>query len=583
MAPRYVDFSTNLGEVVIELFEASAPLTVANFLLYVNDPDFGEGYTGSFLHRLAPGFVLQGGGYAFNGSIAIPITGPAIANEFSLSNTAYTVAMAKVDGNPNSATTQFFINLANNAANLDNQNGGFTVFGAVEASTRFVVDAIAALPRVNAGAPFDTLPVLSTTGSVANNLVVINAVSTFDAFPTPLFTGDAAANSHFGSNGDDLVSGLEGADTLAGGRGNDTIDGGEGNDFLQGDLYRGSNTDAGNDSVFGGAGDDIIQAGRGNDTLSGGDGNDLFGITAGGQATVVGGTGSDTLAFLGFGAGVLITLSSAAMQSLPGSTTALLAFDDGFCSIENLSGTGFADTLGGDSRGNVLQGGSGNDVLIALGGDDLLDGGAGQDTLYGGAGRDTLAGGSGDDVLVVDDPDDEVIEQSGGGTDTVFAGANWTLAAQVETARLFGAATVLDGVAGAQTLVANTIGSILTGQDGDDTLWGQMADDRLFGGTGRDILRGGAGNDTLAGGAENDQLVGGTGADLFGLETADWGYDQVFDFNRGEGDILDFRGTGATLASLDIHELDGGTYIIFGSARIDLYGFTGLLASDCLF
>ena len=584
MAARYVDFSTNLGSVVFEMFEASAPLTVANFLIYVNDPDLGQGYTGSFLHRLVPGFVLQGGGFAFDGQNVITIDGPAIVNEFSLSNTAYTVAMAKLGSNPNSATTEFFINLADNSANLDAQNGGFTVFAAVEVGSRFVVDAIAALPRVNAGgAPFDTLPVLSTLGPASSNLVVINAVTASNLLPSPLFSGDAGSNTYFGSNLDDLISGLGGADTLAGGLGNDTIDGGDGNDFLNGDLFRGTSTGPGSDQIFGGLGDDTIQGGRGADALSGGEGIDLIGVTAGGQATVDGGAGTDTLAFLGFNAGVLFTLSSSATQSLVGGTTALLAFAQGFATIENLIGAAFADTLGGDGRANVLQGADGNDMLIAVGGDDSLDGGAGQDTLYGGAGNDTLAGGTGDDVLVVDDTGDIVLEFANGGTDTVFAGAQWTVAAHVEIARLFGAGTVLDGAEGAQILVANLIASILTGGDGHDTLWGQQANDRLLGDTGSDTLRGGAGNDTLAGGEGNDQLLGGTGADVFAFEAAGWGYDQLFDFNRNDGDVLDLRGSGASFATLDIRQLDGASYILFGAARIDVYGVTTLMESDFLF
>ncbi|MBZ0172544.1 MAG: peptidylprolyl isomerase, partial [Phycisphaerales bacterium] len=81
-----------------------------------------------------------------------------IENEFELSNVKWTVAMAKLDGDPDSATSEWFINLADNSDNLDNQNGGFTVFGEVVGG-RDVVDAITDLRVVNLGGNFTTVPV----------------------------------------------------------------------------------------------------------------------------------------------------------------------------------------------------------------------------------------------------------------------------------------------------------------------------------------------------------------------------------------------------------------------------------------
>ena len=148
---------------------------MANFLSYVRS----GAYHSSFFHRLAGGFVLQGGGYTFAPLTTI-VKQAAVQNEFSAtrSNLRGTVAMAKVGSNPNSATSEWFVNLANNAANLDNQNGGFTVFGKVTAQSMAVVDAITALQVVNAGSPFDTLPVYSlpATGPlVKENLVIVSA------------------------------------------------------------------------------------------------------------------------------------------------------------------------------------------------------------------------------------------------------------------------------------------------------------------------------------------------------------------------------------------------------------------------
>ena len=101
--------------------------TVDNFLYYVNS----DAYDNSIIHRSIKDFVIQGGGYVFeNGIINELHTNPPVINEPGNSNILGTLAMAKVSGDPNSATSQWFINLAENNF-LDSQNGGFTVFGRV--------------------------------------------------------------------------------------------------------------------------------------------------------------------------------------------------------------------------------------------------------------------------------------------------------------------------------------------------------------------------------------------------------------------------------------------------------------------
>ena len=137
-----------LGNIDIQLLQQEAPKSVANFLTYVNAGTFNN----TVIHRSEPGFIIQGGGFRPDGS---DITGPGtptVPNEFSAqrSNIRGTVAYAKLGGDPNSATSEFFYNLANNASNLDNQNGGFTVFGRVLGNGMSVADAIGGLPRVNA-------------------------------------------------------------------------------------------------------------------------------------------------------------------------------------------------------------------------------------------------------------------------------------------------------------------------------------------------------------------------------------------------------------------------------------------------
>ena len=164
-----VRLPTSVGVIDINLYDAAAPRTVANFLNYVNSGT----YNNSFIHRSVPGFIIQGGGYIWNdstGNVSSVTTNAPIANEFSASrsNRRGTIAMAKLGGDPNSATSQWFINLADNAASLDGQNGGFTVFGEVTASSMAVVDAIARLPIANVGGPFTELPLV---GTVVNNAI----------------------------------------------------------------------------------------------------------------------------------------------------------------------------------------------------------------------------------------------------------------------------------------------------------------------------------------------------------------------------------------------------------------------------
>ena len=144
-----VRFDTTMGNFHVQLYDSVTPETVENFLNYVNDGD----YTNSFFHRLVDNFVLQGGGFAYNGANG-PIedvpTDPTVQNEYNVSNTYGTIAMAKIGGDPNSATSQFFFNLVDNSGSLDydinnsNTNGGYTVFGEVIGNGMDVVELLAA-------------------------------------------------------------------------------------------------------------------------------------------------------------------------------------------------------------------------------------------------------------------------------------------------------------------------------------------------------------------------------------------------------------------------------------------------------
>ena len=159
------------GIINVVLFDQTgtgAPLTVQNFQSYVNTGS----YTNSFIHRSIPDFIVQGGGYTYNNSTLTTIRSNApVLNEFSTqrSNLRGTIAMAKLGNNPNSATNQWFFNLVDNSSNLNNQNGGFTVFGqALGASDLTTIDAIAAVRTYNAGGAFTNLPLTQAAISDAN-------------------------------------------------------------------------------------------------------------------------------------------------------------------------------------------------------------------------------------------------------------------------------------------------------------------------------------------------------------------------------------------------------------------------------
>lgn len=180
-----VRFGFGDSDFVVELFDRpgpgrvrTTPRTVENFLRYLQD---GR-YVNNMVHRSVPGFVIQAGGY--NGvpppdtSLfqAVPAFAP-IQNEPGNSNAFGTVGMARIGGQPNSATSQWFINLANNGGTppngLDFVDGGFTVFGRVLENGMATVQAIAAIPRFNFDTPFGEVPLLGYTQADFNNEVPV--------------------------------------------------------------------------------------------------------------------------------------------------------------------------------------------------------------------------------------------------------------------------------------------------------------------------------------------------------------------------------------------------------------------------
>lgn len=163
--------TTNLGSIDIELFRDQTPLTVANFLTYANRGVWDR----TFFHRLVNNFVIQGGGFFAEAGLGAIPDDPAVQNEPGISNLRGTVAMAKIGGNPNSATNEWFFNLSDNSANLDNQNGGFTVFAEIVNAQGFEVLDLLTVNRdivsaTSQGGAFGEVPVLDGDAIVNNQV-----------------------------------------------------------------------------------------------------------------------------------------------------------------------------------------------------------------------------------------------------------------------------------------------------------------------------------------------------------------------------------------------------------------------------
>ena len=165
-AVQIVSIQTEYGGTTqtldLELFDDIAGPSVANFLNYVNDDGTnGFRFNNTFIARSIPDFILQTGSYTFRpddpatervkavtdptSALAIVPTDPPILNEFNLSNIRGTIAFARTSV-VDSATSGWFINLSDNSENLDNQNGGFTVFGSVIDDGMVIADEMATFP-----------------------------------------------------------------------------------------------------------------------------------------------------------------------------------------------------------------------------------------------------------------------------------------------------------------------------------------------------------------------------------------------------------------------------------------------------
>jgi Ca2+-binding RTX toxin-like protein len=295
------------------------------------------------------------------------------------------------------------------------------------------------------------------------------------------------------TSGDNRLFGLDGADTLSAGDGDDYLDGGPGVDTMKGGL--GDDTYAVDDSADnvvendGGGYDTIIATasyslkgryvevlqliGSGNinatgnnevNTLYGNDGDNVL-DGSGGADHMAGGLGNDTY-YVDDAGDTISEAADAGTDTVMSSISYTLG-----ANLEKLTLTGTAAINGvGNNAGNVLTGN---------GAANHLTGGSAGDSLDGGGGADTLAGGLGDDTYYVDNVGDNVVENDGGGNDTIFSTVSYTVKGRyVETLHLLGTGNI--------NASGNNLANTLVGNDGDNVLDGSGGADSMSGGLGND-------------------------------------------------------------------------------------------------
>jgi cyclophilin family peptidyl-prolyl cis-trans isomerase len=157
-SPTKVKLETNYGNIVVQLNPQKAPISVANFLKYVNDGF----YDNTTFHRILANFMIQGGGFTTDGVQKQTYAPIKLESNNGLKNDRGTIAMARTP-DPNSATSQFFINVVNNDfLNYKVRDEGYAVFGQV-VNGMDVVDKIAAIPADSNGVPVKEVVIIKAT------------------------------------------------------------------------------------------------------------------------------------------------------------------------------------------------------------------------------------------------------------------------------------------------------------------------------------------------------------------------------------------------------------------------------------
>ena len=542
--PR-VTMATTLGDVVYELQPNSATYSVVNFLAYVNTGF----YKNLLFHRVVPGFVVQGGGFAHGLVHKSPFYDPiGLESNNGLSNLRGTLAMARTSS-PDSATSQFFVNLAKNT-NLnytDANNPGYAVFGKVVLGMS-VIDKIAKVATTTVSSQ-ENVPVKdvviksaveTTIGTVYDKTGVVSVGgiesgarwqystdsgghwTTGKSTGTGSFTFTLAAGAYEANDiltrqidkaGNISLSGHTGAsvvvssatpilgDALA-----NTLHGTSGKDLIFG-L-------AGNDTLLGGTGADTLHGGSGGDILDGGTGKDIM----------IGGLGNDLYSVRDLTDVVRETSASGGIDTVK-------SFVSHY-------------TLGTNVEiGQIMLTGSANLTGNSL--DNTLFAGVGNNTLNGGDGTDTVSyafGVSGSNGVDVSLATTSAQATGGSGSDTLIAIEN------------------LIGTSFADHLTGNSANNVLSGGAGADT---------LTGGEGQDILSGGAGNDVF----HFDALIemGST------LATADTITDFTPGTNMTLGDLLDLSTLDADMTTPLVNDAFSGVFVTSFSAAGQLKFDSGAL------
>ncbi|MGH2905187.1 MAG: DUF6531 domain-containing protein [Solirubrobacterales bacterium] len=378
-------------------------------------------------------------------------------------------------------------------------------------------------------------------------------------------TGNSSANALTGGTGSDTISAAGGDDSIYGGGGDDFLTGGDGDDILdsssgtdrvdystagsavtvslanssaQNTGGAGTDTISGAERVWGSDYDDTLTGTSGNDGLTGNNGNDTLEGGAG-DDTITGGGGTDLVTYANAASAVTVALVTTTSQNTTGAGT------DTITQVENLTGSAYGDTLGGDDLANTIHGGDGNDSINPrLAADDVygdngddrvdystrtsdltvtLDGtandgaasegdnvrgdvenittGSGNDTLTGSSSANDIQGGNGNDSVEGLAGNDTLT--GGGGTDT----ATYAAAAAGVSVSLAVSTSQSTGGAGSDTLATF---ENLTGSGYGDTLTGDASANTLSGGAGDDSIEGLSGNDTLTGGSDTDTVTYGS-------------------------------------------------------------------------
>jgi Ca2+-binding RTX toxin-like protein len=427
----------------------------------------------------------------------------------------------------------------------DGGGGGDTLVGGT-GNDIFFIDTPTTIVIENASEGSDTVYVRFGASAGAWTLAseVENAV--IQAASGGSLFGNSLDNRLEGGSGNDTFQGGAGADTLAGGSGNDLYIMSDQNDFvsesasagldtveiaisvaggtytLGANIERASVTSTVAYSVIGNSLSNELNGNPASNRIEGGSGNDTLWDGGGGGDSLIGGVGDDRY--------VIDSPSTLVVENVfEGRDSVVVRFGSSVgawtlssnietASIQASSG----GSLIGNSLDNRLEGGTGNDTL---------QGGAGADTLDGGAGSDRILGGSGDDYYYVRSTNQQIIESTNDGNDTIrldFTSTNYiyNLPLNIELLDIY--STVSGFIYGnnQENFVYGSASSEnIFGLEGNDTLWGWSGNDYVEGGDGNDRLEEFQsslnGNDTYLAGAGNDTIIEANGTNYLRGEAGD--------------------------------------------------------------